>query len=857
MKAVENAAVAKDARPRHRLACEFGIVWLSALVLTPPAAAEIDWRRAAYYDPRYPTCWTGGSEVRDALEYMGYEILDAQRLKAWMNARIADGADSVVVFCQDVVPDTVVETMSATCTLRKYLNAAGKVVWYADIPIYYQGHSDGSRTDFAVEGAMWVLGFHAADAPWDSDREVILTNEGTAWGLTAPWRSVRPTAAGGLRVLARDTNGYAAAWVRHYLPGDDYRGFVRTFDQAGVPNIEDIRRVAEYPNIPEPLDLDNELEREEDIVAAFFYPWYGNPATRGQWVHWEGQSWQPPATWSSCYLPSYPDSTWNPSVQVYDSRDTQVLRWQDQAMARAGIDIAISSWWGVGGHEDATLARAIRTCKSVQWGIYYELEAYGDPTSRQIYSDIKSVLNRFGPTGNYAKVDGKWLVFVYGASGNETADRWRDAKAMLANDGYFIYVNADTGDAGPANAPDPWDAVHHYTPVVYGGATDTLPDVDDSAWISPGFWLVSDANPVLPRSLSAFRAAWNAGVTERRRHRFVLIETWNEWHEGTQIEPGQEIVRDARGYRPASYDYGYDFIDAIAPAAKGQLHWPSADHRPVAPVTLKASQLIWEPEVVKEGATECRIPAENVRIGAPLLVPESGTLGLTVRARATMAAASRSGKLPEALLFVDHQIVGQCEVGTASSALPEVSAEVQQGLHTVEIAMNTRDTTDWNLVVSSVAIQLTPSPDGGGDDEPTDPATVGFETGDFGPYPWLHAGARAWTVVSDTSHAGSYSVKAGSIGDGESTSLMLTLDCTEGHIRFWRKVSCETNWDFLEFYIDGQVKKRWSGELDWEEASYPVGAGRHTFAWTYIKDGSSSGGQDTAWIDDIAFPFAD
>jgi len=42
-----------------------------------------------------------------------------------------------------------------------------------------------------------------------------------------------------------------------------------------------------------------------------------------------------------------------------------------------------------------------------------------------------------------------------------------------------------------------------------------------------------------------------------------------------------------------------------------------------------------------------------------------------------------------------------------------------------------------------------------------------------------------------------------------------------------------------------------------EEASYPVGAGRHTFAWTYIKDGSSSGGQDTAWIDDIAFPFAD
>jgi hypothetical protein len=70
---------------------------------------------AAYWDGNYGTAWVGGGEgTRDILEAEGYEVLDAVALKAWMDARIADGAASVVVFCRDAVPDTVAESMSAT-----------------------------------------------------------------------------------------------------------------------------------------------------------------------------------------------------------------------------------------------------------------------------------------------------------------------------------------------------------------------------------------------------------------------------------------------------------------------------------------------------------------------------------------------------------------------------------------------------------------------------------------------------------------------------------------------------------------------------------------------------------------------
>jgi len=84
--------------------------------------------------------------------------------------------------------------------------------------------------------------------------------------------------------------------------------------------------------------------------------------------------------------------------------------------------------------------------------------------------------------------------------------------------------------------------------------------------------------------------------------------------------------------------------------------------------------------------------------------------------------------------------------------------------------------------------------------------------------------------------------------------LLVTLACVSGNITFYRKVSSESGCDYLRFYIDGVEKGDWSGEEDWGEASFSVTEGTRTFEWTYSKDGSVSEGDDTAWIDDIAFP---
>jgi hypothetical protein len=130
----------------------------------------------------------------------------------------------------------------------------------------------------------------------------------------------------------------------------------------------------------------------------------------------------------------------------------------------------------------------------------------------------------------------------------------------------------------------------------------------------------------------------------------------------------------------------------------------------------------------------------------------------------------------------------------------------------------------------------------------------GFETGDFSKFNWTSYGDASWTVTSERSNSGTYSAQAGSISGNGTTTLEVTLDCLPGDITFYCKVSSESYWDVLKFYIGGTQQDKWSGEQDWTQVSFPVSAGNKTFRWVYSKDGSSSEGFDTAWIDDVVFP---
>ncbi len=687
------------------------MAWMPAFVGVVPAAAEEPLLRAVYYDASYPSAWVSGMAVRDGLSAAGYDVLDANQLQQWMNARITDGRRSVVVFAKDVVPDTVAASAASNAMIRRYLNKGGKIVWFGDIPLYYQGHANGSLTTWGTAGAVSTLGFNAASGTWDLDQPVTITTDGTTWGLQQAWGSQRPTAAGGLRALARNALNQPAGWVRHYHEKDTFRGFVRFHDRPGTPSVADVRALAEYA--PAVLLGDDVVD---NIVLTFHYPWYGNPGTSGNWVHWNDAGYTPPRSWTANYLPSYPDSAWNPAVQLYDSKAVDLLRWQDRGMARAGVDIAAASWWGIGTFEDAAFSKAIRVAKSVQWCIYYELESSGDPTPQKIHDDLKYVIDLYTPSRNYARIDGKPLVAIFAASGSAAADRWRQGKAMLTAEGYNVYLNADVADVSAATAPDPWDAVHHYNPLAYQSLTAGPLNADDSASVAPGFWKIGES-VWLARSLAQFTSAWANVTANHENSRFKLLETWNELHEGTQIEPGQEVVPDVvNGFSPAGYDYGYDFVDAVAPMAH-VLRWQSEGHRPIAPARREAEEMVWETGTSDEGATAWRISTGGARIGFGIEVPDPlADAWIVVRARAVQVGALAGW--PELVVYWDDGVAAQWTVKQTTFREYVAAGPLPSGIHRLEVSLanDPGGTANVDLVVDFAEV-YDPASDGDYDDD--------------------------------------------------------------------------------------------------------------------------------------------
>lgn len=129
-----------------------------------------------------------------------------------------------------------------------------------------------------------------------------------------------------------------------------------------------------------------------------------------------------------------------------------------------------------------------------------------------------------------------------------------------------------------------------------------------------------------------------------------------------------------------------------------------------------------------------------------------------------------------------------------------------------------------------------------------------FETGELSGG-WTNNNSSPWTFDTSVYYEGGKSLKSGPIDNNGSTIVSLQHEAgTADTVSFYFKVSSETSYDKLHFYIDNVEKANWSGDLNWQRASYPVAAGVHTYKWTYTKDVSMASGQDCAWIDYISLP---
>ncbi len=129
-----------------------------------------------------------------------------------------------------------------------------------------------------------------------------------------------------------------------------------------------------------------------------------------------------------------------------------------------------------------------------------------------------------------------------------------------------------------------------------------------------------------------------------------------------------------------------------------------------------------------------------------------------------------------------------------------------------------------------------------------------FESASFTIFPWINLSSKPWTITSTGSYDGSLAARSGAITHNQSSSLSIKLIYDEADsVKFWYKVSSETNYDFLIVKLNDAEVLRKSGETGWNKAAIPVPAGYNRLEWLYKKDQSVSQGTDCAMIDLIDF----
>jgi glycoprotein endo-alpha-1,2-mannosidase len=284
-------------------------------------------------------------------------------------------------------------------------------------------------------------------------------------------------------------------------------------------------------------------------VSAFYYPWYGTAASDGSYVHWSQDGHQPPDDIASAYYPL---------AGLYSSSDRVVVGAQMDEIRNAGIDEIAVSWWGQGSPEDQRLPLVAAAARADGLAVAAHLEPYAGRTAASTAADITYLEQRYG-IGTF---------YVYRPFDLPVAD-WAAANATLhAAGGVTLY--AQTALAGAAAAGG-FDGVYTYDIVTYKGSMFPRLCAEAHAKhllcapsVGPGYDARrGSGDPVVKprRAGRTYDAMWRAAITSSADR--VTITSFNEWHEGTQIEPAGPARRRGR-YRYLSYDGAWGLYGVAA-----------------------------------------------------------------------------------------------------------------------------------------------------------------------------------------------------------------------------------------------------------------------------------------------------
>lgn len=382
-------------------------------------------------------------------------------------------------------------------------------------------------------------------------------------------------------------------------------------------------------------------------VGAFYYPWYGNPDFDDGWWHWDQSGVQPPEDIGSDYYPE---------LGAYSSIDSFVVAQHMAWLREAGVGVIISSWWGQGSLEDGAMSLLLEMAEHYGIKVSPHMEPYGGRTAASLVDDVRYLYEQYGshpaffrssestPYSPEEKPKGVFFVWALGTGGDDSVEYgyWAeaidtihampDSAILIGNDvesarvtqghfdGLYNYASLHVNPGERFEWARPLPSGSLYVPSVIPGFSaqrigypdDTLYDRDSG---------------------DTYDVQWEAALEASIEPSMITITSFNEWHEGTQIEPAQSGVTDSDGQ--AYKDYGsIDYLARTTSWIEQFLNWDWPENLPAQIKIITTSDWtalvfveggFWLRQVILDSSGNAAIEGEFLALRQPIADAQLGT----------------------------------------------------------------------------------------------------------------------------------------------------------------------------------------------------------------------------------------
>ena len=319
------------------------------------------------------------------------------------------------------------------------------------------------------------------------------------------------------------------------------------------------------------FDPIGQADTPKPVVLAHYMPWFRaerDPAGRMIWEHWQ---WLGPGTKHNPddVLPNGRRdicSIYYPLAGAYDGRDPYVLEYHMLTAKAAGIEGFVADWYGPADFSDKVFAAMTKAAEryGMRVAICLEEKTFFPPYTKAatrgeamdaMASQLEYVLSRYGGSPAYLRRRGQPVFFVFQgwettalgpntltpAETSEVLQRFADRKILYVRNG------VDTRFRESTKGCYIWTADGQPRQRRYEAASAARKDGALEFWVGgacPGFndtgiWGWGRGPRVTDRrGTKEFDEHWRDVLAHRPDA--VQLITWNDFAEGTTIEPAEE-----------------------------------------------------------------------------------------------------------------------------------------------------------------------------------------------------------------------------------------------------------------------------------------------------------------------------